>query len=329
MKSFRSEIENPIIEQDILDLGAKIHLFKEGKITDNKFKSVRLARGIYGQRQPGVQMIRIKRPYGKVTSAQLRRICEVSDEYSTGRLHITTRQDIQIHFVDVARTPELWAELEKDEVTIREACGNTIRNVTASETAGIDVNEPFDVTPYAHEVFRYFLRNPPNQEMGRKFKVSFSASDADSGLSYIHDFGLIAKIKDGVRGFKVLLGGGLGPQPYHAEDFFDFVPTDQIIPLLEGVIRVFGRYGERTNRNKARLKYLLQNIGLDKFRELLEEEQLAIPFKSYPIDADAYVQTQVANIIDIPEVVIKDQNAFEYWKKTNLIYQKQKGYVAI
>src|SRR5690606_15841853 len=149
------------------------------------------------------------------------------------RLHITTRQDIQIHYVDVARTPELWSELEKDEVTIREACGNTIRNVTASETAGIDVNEPFDVTPYAHAVFEYFLRNPPNQEMGRKFKVSFSASDEDSGLSYLHDLGFIAKVQDGVRGFKVLLGGGLGAQPYHAEDLYEFLTTDKVVPLIE------------------------------------------------------------------------------------------------
>src|SRR5690606_23415391 len=226
MKTFTSELVNPIVEQDILDLGAKINLSKGGKITDDKFRSVRLARGIYGQRQPGLQVVRIQRRYGKVTAAQLRRICEVSDEYSTGRLHITTRQDIQIHCVDVARTPELWTELEKDKVTIREACGNTVRNVTASETAGIDVNEPFDVSPYAHALFEYFLRNPPNQEMGRKFKVSFSASDADSGLSYLHDIGLIAKVRDGVRGFKVLVGGGLGAQPRHADLFFEFLPTD-------------------------------------------------------------------------------------------------------
>ncbi len=329
MRSFRTEIENPVVEQDILDLGAKIHLFKEGKITDDKFRSVRLARGIYGQRQPGVQMIRIKRPYGKVTSAQLRRICEVSDEYSTGRLHITTRQDIQIHYVDVARTPELWSELEKDEVTIREACGNTIRNVTASETAGIDVNEPFDVSPYAHATFEYFLRNPPNQEMGRKFKVSFSASNQDTALSYLHDVGFIAKVQNGVRGFKVLLGGGLGAQPYHAEDLYEFLPADKIVPLIETVVRVFDRYGERKNRNKARMKFLLQNIGLEKFKELLEVERKAVPFSHYPIDADAYPQTKPVELNTIPEVVIEDQKAFEYWKSTNLVPQKQEGYVAV
>ncbi|MCG2460561.1 HEPN domain-containing protein [Flavobacteriaceae bacterium F89] len=329
MKTFTSELVNPVVEQDILDLGRKINLFKGGKITDDKFRSVRLARGIYGQRQPGVQMIRIKRPYGKVTSAQLRRICEVSEEYSTGRLHITTRQDIQIHFVDVARTPQLWTELEKDEVTIREACGNTVRNVTASETAGIDVDEPFDVSPYAHALFEYFLRNPPNQEMGRKFKVSFSASDKDTGLSYLHDIGLIAKVENGIRGFKVLLGGGLGAQPRHADLLFQFLPADKIIPLMENVVRVFDRYGERNNRNKARMKFLIQNIGLDKFVELLREEELAVPFKSYPIDAEAYPKVKIAEVKDVPKIGIKDQKTFERWRRTNLVPQKQKGYVAI
>ena len=153
MKSFRTELENPVVEKDIIDLAKNIELFKYGKIDDDQFRSMRLARGIYGQRQQGVQMVRIKLPYGKVLSQQLRRITEVSDKYSRGRLHITTRQDIQIHYVDIDKTPELWAELEKDSMTIREACGNTVRNVTASETAGIDVNEPFDVSPYADAVF--------------------------------------------------------------------------------------------------------------------------------------------------------------------------------
>ncbi len=158
MQSFRTEIENPIVEKDIIELAKKIELFNKGKIDEEKFRSLRLARGVYGQRQEGVQMIRIKLPYGKVKSNQLRRISDVSDEYSRGRLHITTRQDIQIHYVDLNRTPELWAELEKDDVTLREACGNTVRNVTASELAGIDVNEPFDVSPYADALFRFLLK---------------------------------------------------------------------------------------------------------------------------------------------------------------------------
>jgi sulfite reductase (ferredoxin) len=142
MQSFRTEIENPIVQKDIIDLERKIALFRDGKIDEERFRSLRLARGVYGQRQEGVQMIRIKLPFGKVSSEQLVRISDVSDEYSRGRLHITTRQDIQIHFVSLDRTPELWAELEKSDITLREACGNTVRNITASETAGIDVDEP-------------------------------------------------------------------------------------------------------------------------------------------------------------------------------------------
>ncbi|MGB0166766.1 MAG: nitrite reductase, partial [Luteibaculum sp.] len=147
MQSFRTELENPVVEKDILDLERKIALFKSGNIDEDRFRSLRLARGVYGQRQQGVQMIRIKLPFGKATSRQLRRIAAVSDGYSNGNLHITTRQDIQIHYVSLDRTPQLWAELEKDDVTLREACGNTVRNVTASELAGIDPDEPFDVSP--------------------------------------------------------------------------------------------------------------------------------------------------------------------------------------
>ncbi|WP_209405648.1 HEPN domain-containing protein [Pseudozobellia sp. WGM2] len=328
MQSFRTEIENPVVEKDILELEKKIRLFHEGKVDEEKFRSLRLARGVYGQRQQGVQMIRIKLPYGKVTSQQLKRICDVSDEYSTGRLHITTRQDIQIHYVDLNRTPELWAQLEKDDVTLREACGNTVRNVTASETAGIDVDEPFDVSPYAHGLFQYFLRNPISQEMGRKFKVSFSASDADTGLSYMHDLGFIAKIENGVKGFKVMLGGGLGSQPRHADVLFEFLESDKIIPLMDGVIRVFDRYGERKSRAKARMKFLIKDIGLDGFKDLLAEEQKAVPYQTYAIDAEAYPKTNVASV-EVPNVEIEDKTAFEAWKSTNIIPQKQEGFVAI
>ncbi|HUH34081.1 MAG TPA: nitrite/sulfite reductase, partial [Daejeonella sp.] len=220
MQSFRTELEDPIVQKDIIDLERKIRLFREGKIHDDKFRSLRLARGIYGQRQPGVQMIRIKLPFGKVTFKQLLRIADISDEYASSNLHLTTRQDIQIHYVSLDRTPELWEKLEQDDVTIREACGNTVRNVTASPTAGIDPAEPFDVSPYAQATFEYFLRNPICQEMGRKFKIAFSSSDADTAFAFIHDLGFIPKVKieNGVevRGFKVLLGGSLGAQPYLA-----------------------------------------------------------------------------------------------------------------
>lgn len=329
MESFRTEIENPIVQKDIIDLERKIRLFKEGKIDDERFRSLRLARGVYGQRQEGVQMIRIKLPFGKVSSEQLVRITKVSDEYSTGRLHITTRQDIQIHYVSLDRTPQLWADLEKDDITLREACGNTVRNITASENAGIDPEEPFDVSPYAHAMFQFFLRNPVCQEMGRKFKMAFSSSDKDTALSYLHDLGFIPKIVNGERGFKVMLGGGLGSQPSHAELLSEFVPVNQIIPMTEGVLRIFDRYGERAKRLKARMKFLIKDIGKDEFLRLVEEEKKALSFQTVEIDTTAFDGPIPSPLLEVPKVTIEDVAAFEAWKKSNVIAQKQAGYVAI
>ena len=329
MQSFRTELENPIVQKEIIELEKKIHAFRGGTIDGERFRSLRLARGIYGQRQEGVQMIRIKLPYGKVTSEQLVRITKVSDEYSTGRLHITTRQDIQIHYVSLDRTPELWANLAKDDITLREACGNTVRNITASELAGVDVNEPFDVSPYAHGMFQYLLRNPICQEMGRKFKISFSSSDEDTALSYLHDLGFIPKIVNGERGFKVMLGGGLGSQPIHAELLSEFIPANQIVPTAEGIIRVFDRHGERNKRMKARMKFLIKDIGKEAFLELVEKEKKAIAFETYEIDITGFDEAIPEPLLEVPKVTITDADAYEDWKASNVIRQKQKGYVAI
>ena len=329
MESFRTEIENPVVQREIIELEKKIHLFRGGKIDDERFRSLRLARGIYGQRQEGVQMIRIKLPYGKVTSEQLVRITQVSDEYSTGRLHITTRQDIQIHYVSLDRTPELWADLAKDDITLREACGNTVRNITGSELAGVDVNEPFDVSPYAHGLFQYLLRKPICQEMGRKFKISFSSSDEDTALSYLHDLGFIPKIKDGQKGFKIMFGGGLGSQPAHAELLSEFVPVNEIIPTAEGIIRIFDRYGERAKRMKARMKFLIKEMGRDVFLDLVEKEKKAIAFETYEIDTTAFDGPITEPLLEVPQVTIEDTAAYETWKKSNVIKQKQDGYYAI
>lgn len=327
-------MENPVVEKDILDLAAKISQFRDGRLPDDKFKSIRLARGIYGQRQKGVQMVRIKLPHGKMTFAQWKRIADVSDEYATSNLHLTTRQDIQIHFVSLDRTPELWEKLSKDDVTIREACGNTVRNITGSAIAGIDPDEPFDITPYAEATFRYFLRKPVNQEMGRKFKISFSSSDKDSAWAFIHDVGLIAKVKvvDGkeVRGFKVLVGGGLGAQPVLAKPVFDFLEEDLLIPYIETVLRVFDRYGERTNRNKARMKYLINKIGIDEFNRRIAEEQQAITYKRYKINTEEFTpEVKLPQVtVSLPGFQINDPKQFEAWKKTNTFVQKQSAYYA-
>ncbi|WP_276497362.1 HEPN domain-containing protein [Pontibacter litorisediminis] len=329
MQSFRTEIENPLVEKDIIELEKKIRLYREGKLQEDKFKSLRLARGVYGQRQLGVQMVRIKLPFGRLTTQQLLRIADISDEYSTGNLHLTTRQDIQIHFVSLDRTPELWAKLEQDDITLREACGNTVRNVTASPEAGIDPNEPFDVSPYADATFRYFLRNPICQEMGRKFKMSFSSSDSDTAMSYMHDLGFIPKVVDGARGFKVLIGGGLGAQPALAHTAFEFLPEDKVIPFIEGVLRIFDRYGERNNRNKARFKYLISKLGLEEVLRLVNEEHKALKSHSFEIDTSIDFNAAPPVAGEIPDYVIEDTDKYNKWLKTNVFQQKQEGFYGI
>ncbi|HXB39510.1 MAG TPA: HEPN domain-containing protein [Bacteroidia bacterium] len=333
MQSFRTEIENPVVEKDILELERKIREFKEGKIHEEKFRSLRLARGVYGQRQQGVQMIRIKLPFGKVTARQLVRIADISDEYSTGNLHLTTRQDVQIHYVSLDKTPELWAKLEQDDITLREACGNTVRNVTASAEAGIDPNEPFDVSPYAYAVFSYFLRKPFGQELGRKIKIAFSNSDADTAFTFIHDLGFIPKLKieNGIeqRGFKVLLAGGLGAQPFLAQTAFEFLHEDKIIPFIEAAVRIFDRHGERTNRHKARLKYLVGKIGLAEFLKLTEREEKALLNKTYIINRNAVKQTELPEETVYTTFKPADEKVYGAWKATNTFVQKQNGFYGV
>lgn len=324
MQSFRTEIENPIVEKDILDLAKKIAQFKAGEIHEEKFRSLRLARGVYGQRQQGVQMIRIKLPYGKIQFHQWKRIADISDEYSTGNLHLTTRQDIQIHFVSLDRTPELWAKLEQDDITLREACGNTVRNITASPTSGIDPNELFDVSPHADTAFRYFLRNPICQEMGRKIKISFSNTDEDTSLAYLHDMGFIPKIENGTRGFKVVVGGGLGAQPMLAHIAFEFLPEDEVIPFMESVLRVFDRHGERNSRHKARMKFLIQKIGFEEFMNLVRAETKALKYHSFPISDEAAWEVSEPTLLS--DVAIPTSEVYKTWLATNTFEQKQKGF---
>ncbi|WP_128544014.1 HEPN domain-containing protein [Larkinella soli] len=316
--------------RDILELQSKIGNFANGEMTDEHFRKYRLARGVYGQRQPGVQMIRIKLPHGRITTAQLVRIADVSDKYATGNLHATTRQDIQLHFVKLGDSPALWSELEDVGITLREACGNTVRNVTGSALAGIDPEEPFDITPYAQAVYEYFLRNPICQEMGRKFKISFSSSERDNAYGYMHDVGLVPRIRDGKRGFKVMLGGGLGAQPYAAETAYEFLEEEKIIPMIEGVIRVFDRYGERTRRHKARMKFLLQDIGLEELVKRVQEEYPALKNKTYEVpDITTAVPADLSQTSGVDPFTLSNAADYQAWLKTNVFEQKQKGWYAV
>ncbi|MFY0605146.1 MAG: HEPN domain-containing protein [Cyclobacteriaceae bacterium] len=317
---------------DIEELQRKIQEFKLGAIPEERFKAFRLARGVYGQRQQGVQMLRLKLPFGKITADQLERVADLSEQYTNSNLHLTTRQNIQLHYVKLDDSPKIWQSLEEVGVTTKEACGNTVRNVTASPFAGIDPEEPFDVAPYAQEVFEYFLRNPICQEMGRKIKMAFSSSKADSAFTYIHDFGFIPKIENGVRGFEVLVGGGLGAQAFMAQKAYDFLAEDELIPFIEAGLRVFDRYGERERRHKARLKFLIEpkkGIGLDGFLKLVDEERKSLKVSTYKVDTSKVVNEVPERTVVNSDIDLSNDEDYKIWFNTNVVEQKQKGYYAI
>jgi sulfite reductase (ferredoxin) len=320
---------SPAATKDIFELQQKIQAFLDGEIPEDKFKHFRLTRGVYGQRQLGVQMFRIKIPLGRITPAQLTRIANLSEAYASANLHLTTRQDIQLHYVKVKDAPHIWVGLEDCGLTGREACGNTVRNITASATAGIDPNEPFDVSAHTYEAFQVFLRNPICQDMGRKIKIAFSSSEFDTAYTYIHDFGFIPRIQDGKRGFKVVVGGGLGAQAFLAQTAYEFLEEEKIIPFIEAGLRIFDRYGERQRRNKARMKYLIKDIGLEKWMQLVEEETKANKIKNYPINLNILPEATPAPLKELPKTEIENDKKYQDWLKANTFEQKQKGYFGV
>lgn len=318
-------------KKDIAELKNKIELFRTGQIAEEKFKAYRLTRGVYGQRQQGVQMFRLKIPAGRITTDQIRTVAALSEKYATGNLHLTTRQNIQLHHVKLDDSPAIWSALEATGLTAREACGNTVRNITASHKAGIDPHEPFDVTPYLDAVFRFFLRNPICQEMGRKIKIAFSSSEKDTAFAFIHDFGFIPILKKTdngeEKGFRVLVGGGLGAQTILAQEFFDFLPENRLITFLEAALRVFDRFGEREKRMKARLKFLIKKIGLEEFRRLVEEEEQVLHHK--PLELKQITLAEVKPEIVIKNYVVQNQWEYQKWLDSNVFEQKQEGYFGV
>lgn len=246
--------------------------FTSGEWDDERWTAFRLRFGIYGQLQPGVQMIRIKLPGGILPIEWLRSIAAINRKYAKGDAHITTRQDFQLYFVPLERTPDLLEELYSAGLTTREACGNTLRNMTSCQLSGACPREHVDAGVVADRISRGLLRNPLVQHMPRKFKVSVSGCETDCGASGIHDLGLIATEKDGKKGFIANGGGGTGGIPIAAVRLLDFVVEEDVPAVLEALIRLHQRYSNRINRNAARIKFLIKRFGEEKFRTLFEEE---------------------------------------------------------
>src|SRR6188508_1680204 len=267
----------PTIMEEIETFEAEARRLVSGDVSSDLFRPFRLQYGIYGQRQAGVQMVRIKIPFGGITANQLRRIAELSERYTTGVGHVTTRQDIQLHFAELKDVPTIMRGLAEVGLTTREACANTVRNVTGCHLAGVCQGEVFDITSYAKTVAYHLLRNPLNQSLPRKFKIAFSGCRHDCALTPIHDIGsLAAKAADGTLGFRMVAGGGLGSAPRIAQVLREFTPIDELIPCIEAVIKVFDQLGNRKNRNKARMKFVIEKLGFDEFKRRWEAAYVAM-----------------------------------------------------
>ncbi|TKD07322.1 nitrite/sulfite reductase [Polyangium fumosum] len=308
-----------------------IQRFKRGEITPDQFRPLRLGMGVYAQLAHVKHMQRIKVPGGRMTAAQLDAVAEVTERWALGLAHITTRQDIQLHHLEIEETVELQRVLAKADVTTVGACADTVRNVTASHLAGVVADEVFDVTPHAHAITQYFLFHPHNRKLPRKFKIGLSGSTRDHAQIMINDLGLLARVTDAGRGFAVYVAGGLGSTPEIAHLWRDFVPERDVLAACDAVIRVFWRDGERKNRKKARIKFLLRKLGEAEFMKRLDDELAKVKAEEgakIEAELDRYLGEYKDEEAPPPAPggeAIGDA-AFARWKRTNTLAQTQPGY---
>lgn len=355
----------PDLASEIDIFEGQLELRRQGKLDEKVFAETRLRRGVYGQRYdnsqrhdgidtrtitypsgeltkgpntfwdaPGMQ--RIKVPFGGLTPDQMDVLAQLAEEYSDGVLHVTTRQDFQLHFVHIEDTPDLMRRLAAVGITTMEACGNSVRNVTGCPLAGVCRDEPFDVTPYAKAMAYFLLGHDDTQDFGRKFKIAFSGcEDHACALVKMHDFGLLARTKiiDGQlkRGFSVFVGGGLGTVPYQAKLFSDFVTEEEILPLVQAIARVYARLGEKRNRNRARIKFLVEQLGIEEFRRLVLEERTTLPhddeWTDYLDEVPSYREVPLRSAASLNGHQTSDE--FEIWHQTNVYQQRQPGYCVV
>jgi sulfite reductase beta subunit-like hemoprotein len=285
----RTDAIDPLMLADIEKFERLLAQYLAGELEEERFRVFRLGNGIYGQRQGGRnQMIRIKIPYGSLQPAQLDRLAYISREYSRGWGHITTRQNVQFHFVDLERVPALLRDLATVGLTTREACGDTVRNVAGCHLAGACPFEVLDISPWAEATFRHFLRHPYAQRLPRKFKINFSGCATDCGQAMFNDIGVIAVSRprpDGTvePGFRVFFAGGLGANPHPALALEDFTPREELLATLEAVLRTFDHHGNRDNKLRARMKWLVDTMGIEEVRaRILRERHMLIASATWP-----------------------------------------------
>ncbi len=261
---------------DIAEFVETLERYERGELTPDQWRAFRLVRGVYGQRQDDVQMFRIKVPQGILSAAALRAIADCCEKYSRGFAHITTRENIQMHFVQLADSEACMNHLAEAGVTTREACGNSVRNIVGCPFAGVCSGEPFNVSPYAEALTRYFLRHRLSSSLPRKFKIAFSGCDTDCAGGAFNDIGFQARVRGTngslERGFRITVGGGTATLCQAGYVLYDFLPADQILNVAETVLRVFHAHGNRQSKANARMKYLIRKVGFDAWKKLFDEE---------------------------------------------------------
>lgn len=326
-------------EEETEIFGQNVKLFRKGKISEDDFRRFRLQHGAYGSRlQQNYSMVRIKIPSGEITPEQLEKIATLSEAFSIGSAHVSTRQNIQLHWVQLEDVSEIMRGLVEVGLTTREACGNTIRNVMCSHFAGVCPDEEFDSTPYAKAIARFFLRNPVCQNLPRKFKINFACC-SHHGLVRIADIGLIPMKKDGTNGFKIYLGGGLGAASFIGHQLEEFTPEDRVVSTCMAVVRLFDRLGNRENMARNRMRYLVNEMGWEKFQKLVIKERSGVEMtisletlKRYMVDLETPNIRQLSNGKKLPlinEKVNVDSDPYTRWLHSNVVSQKQDGYFVV
>jgi sulfite reductase beta subunit-like hemoprotein len=327
----------PILEREFDDFDTRAADFLGGKESEEQFIGFRLKHGVYGQRQPDVQMIRVKLPFGGVTPEQMEAFADVAELYAPMRKgHITTRQNFQFHHIPLADAATVIRMISDSGLSTREACGNTVRNVTGDPWAGV-TDELYDITPYAGAFVRYFVRNEVCQLLPRKFKVAFTANDEDRAITLIHDLGFLPRVRDGVRGVEIRTGGGTSIMARVGSTLFDFVEVDNgdYLKVSEAVLRIFDRQDDlRANRQRARIKFLIDRVGIDAFREMVEEELEGdwVGERDFTPDPLLFVDDEEANAPQVPVAPGSpngDGREFDRFVAANVVPQRQSGFSTV
>jgi sulfite reductase beta subunit-like hemoprotein len=328
----------PIIEREFEDFETEATKFLDGETPENEFIGFRLKQGVYGQRQPNVQMIRVKLPFGGITPEQMDAFADVIERYvPLNKGHITTRQNIQMHHIPLKDVTDLMRGLAPSGLSSREGCGNTVRNVTGDPWAGVSDGELFDPTPYIGAYVRYFVRHPTTQLMPRKVKTAFTATDEDRAITGIHDIAFIPRERDGVRGFELRLGGGTSIMPRIAPTLYEFVEADNgdYLKVAEAIFRIFDRQDWlRVNRARARIKVLVDKVGIDEVRTMVEEELKGdwVDDRDFTPDPLFFIDDEEAAAPGRPETYATpngDVSEFERFRRSNVTAQRQEGFSAV